>query len=269
MNKQLRASLLILFLGVLLLNSCSISGDDPIVVPFVEDEFYAALWEDFSPQGRQVVLRLRTIEEVECENATIEYEFSRQGDNEQVLSIESIELPDDCEEGAAPARSAISLGSLENGSYPLTLSLRDAVSADGRILINDEQMRLLIADGAGVTPLRATTRRIPNNTFWGYFDTKGEEAKVALAEDFLAELQAITQPQTIDSGHYGYFSVDSDSTVRWEEGKEAANDSRLAFQYRIPGTEGVADIQSVLSDYRNNSGDTLAITVYTTTGEEW
>lgn len=270
MIKKLLASLPILLLGALLLNSCSISGDDPIVVPFVEDEFYAELWEDFSPQGRQIVLRLRTIEEVECKNATIEYEFSRQGDNEQVLSIESIELPDDCEEEeAAPARSAIALGTLENGSYPLTLSLRDAVSADGRILISNEEMRLFIADGAGVTPLRASTRRIPNNTFWGYFDTKGDEDQVALAEDFLAELQAITQPQIIESGHYGYFSVDSNATVRWEEGKEAANNSRMAFQYRIPDAEGIADIQSVLSDYRSNPGDSVAITVYTTMGEEW
>ncbi|HKK78196.1 MAG TPA: hypothetical protein VJ933_01150 [Phaeodactylibacter sp.] len=269
MNRQLRASLPILLLGVLLLNSCSISGDDPIIVPFVEDEFYAELWEDFSPQGRQIVLRLRTIEEVECENATIEYKFSRQGDNEQVLSIESIVLPDDCEEGSAPARSAISLGTLENGSYPLTLSLRDAVSADGRILISDEQMRLFIADGAGVKPLRAATRRIPNSTFWGYFDTGGDEAQVALAEGFLAELQAITQPQTIESGHYGYFSINSGTSLRWEEGTAADNESRLAFQFRIPDAEGVADIQSILADYRNTYGDTIAIAVYTTMGEEW
>jgi len=269
MIRHLRASLPVLLLGVLFLNSCSISGDDPIVVPFVEDEFYAELWEDFTPQGRQILLRLSTIEEVDCKNATIEYTFSRQGDNEQVLSIESIELPDNCEEGAAPARGAVNLGTLENAVYPLSLSLRDAVNGGGLIVVSDGQLRLSIERGAGVKPLRAATRRIPSNTLWGYFDTMGEGENAAVAEAFLMELQTITQPQILENGNYGYFSVHNDTDLRWQEGTDEANGSRLAFQFRIPDADGVAAIQSLLAEYRADYGEAIDISLFTTTGENW
>jgi hypothetical protein len=238
------------------------------VVPNVQEEFHAELWEDFTPQGRQIALRLSTIEKVECKNATIDYDFERQGDNEQLLSINSIELPADCEEGEAPARSQVTLGPLENGVYLLSVSLRDAVSVGGEISVANNLMRLSIEEGAGITPLRSMTYRIPSNTIWGFFDIKGDAGLVDLANAFLEELGNLAEAQSLPEGHYGYFSIDALGNIKWEEVTEAENEYRYAFQYQYSNSM-TAEIQSLLENYRADYGDSIGITLLTTDGESW
>lgn len=269
MIKNLVLRLPVLFLGLFLVNACSTGENDPIVVPLLENEFYAELRDQFTPQGREVTIRLSTIEDVACKNALIEYNLLRQGDNEQVLSIESIETPDGCEEGSAPARVTVNMGPLEHGVYPLTFSLRDAISSEGLITIDADRLRLSIESGGGVVPLRFMTGRIPVNTFWGYFDTQGNEDKTIVAESFLAALNNLAQPQVMADGHYGYFSINENSDIRWEEGTDEENGTRFAFQFRIPNADRVADIKSLITNYRNNHGDTISISVMTTKGERW
>ncbi len=261
------------FLGVLLLGcilsvaSCDLGSlNDPIVVPYVDDEFHAELWEVFTPQRRELQLRLTTIEAVECLNASIEVEFRRLGDNEHKLSIKSILNPDNCQEGSAPARRTVKVGELSNGTYPLSISLREAVESEGRIIVRDDFFRLYIDEGAGVLPLRNTLRRIPDGTIWGYISSEGGEGLGGAAEGFRSDLSSIAIPQALDDGHYGYFSIE-DGSIDWETASEGGQ-VLTAFQFFLPPEQEQA-VKDLLENFRTQQSDSLSLQVFHTSGEDW
>ncbi len=247
---------------------CNLSGlNDPIVVPFVDDEFYAELWENITPEGRQLHIRLSTIEPVECKNATIGYSYQSQGDEGLQLQINEILIPENCEEGAAPARAVVELGRFSEGTYPLRLSLRDAVDSEGRLFVLNDRYQITLEEGGGVVPMRPVLHRIPMNTLWGYIHIKGDESLEAAAETFLQDLQGLTASQSVKNGHYGYFEVDQGNIIWAEADDEEQATDFFPFVRSLP-TDG-SDVQSLLSDYRSTYGEDLEIKVWTTGGEEW
>lgn len=255
-----------LFVPVLfsfLLTGCSLSSlDDHIIVPDVEDEFYLSLWEAFTPQGRILEFRLRTIEDAECANSNIAYDI-RQLQGTISLSINEIRQNGECQPGQAPATASPRVGILQGGYYSLEVGLRKTVSSEGQLAVTQEAYNMSLETGGGVVLLDPQLRRIPRESIWGFVSYEGGALKDT-AEQLVHDIQGLCEAQALKNGYYGYFTVQN-GKVRFPN--TVAPEGALAFQYRLVKSED--SLISLLESYRSEYGSGLTVKVFDTLGNEF
>ncbi|MCG8327048.1 MAG: hypothetical protein MI974_05145 [Chitinophagales bacterium] len=206
--------LLCCFIGsiILIAGACNLSSlDDPIVVTDLENEFYLDLWEHLEPEGRFLEWRLRTIENAECEDASIDY-FYRNSGGTIGLNINAIINPADCTPSEQPLSVYFAGGQLNNDVYPISIGVRDAVVNEGSLIVSDDSYRLSFSSLTGVVLLKRVLRRIPDPVIWGYIHTQHDSLQVA-ADEFMNNLETKTLPVSLKEGNYGYFSVDNEAVI--------------------------------------------------------
>ena len=252
-----------LFSLVVLLTGCSLNSDT-VIVPDVEDEFYIELSEVFNGGERSLNWKLRTIESVGCKGAGISFSFKREAGPLFSLSINNVVRPSDCDPAEEPARAVVEVGALQQGSYPVSVSLRETLNQDGILSVYKAFYQFTIDGGSGVLPLRERLYRIPDNTVWGYVDTKGVDSLMSPAEAFLTDIQEHTQEQALVNGHYGYFEWDNGSgQLTFPD----APPTSTGFQYSIREDRKEA-LVNLISAYREDY-EGLDIVIFNTLGEEW
>lgn len=250
---------------IFVIAGCSLDSDT-VIVPDVEDEFYLELFEEFDNGERSMDWKLRTIESVGCEGASINFSFQREAGQVLSLSINQVIAPSDCDPAEAPARAVVELGTLPNGKYPVSVALRETLSQDGSLSVYDQFYEISLESGSGIVPLRNRLYRIPEHTVWGFIAPNGAEEWEAAAEAFLTELNELTQEQELTDGHYGYFEAEEQGQqLTFPE--EVGGAGVVNFQRSIsPGKKEAAI--ALISDFRSNHED-LALAIFNTFGEEW
>lgn len=239
---------------------------DTIIVPEIEDEFYVDLWEDLSPQGRRLELRIRTIQDQDCRNYTIDYQLTRDF-NRLRVSLERILEPEACEDGRAPATAEVDLGPLSSGFFDLDIALRNTFTNEGQLTVNSERYQLTMNNPAGIILVHDELRRIPNQAVWGYAHYP-DPADLVLAQQFLTDLSEVTGFLPLQDGFYGYFNYKNSSNPALTLREQPPQSATLTFSHTLPSSNRQA-LQQLLADYRAQYGDRLELKVFTWEGEEW
>lgn len=251
----------------LLAAGCSLDSDT-VIVPDVEDEFYIELIEVFDNGNRAMNWKLRTIESVGCEGASISFSFKREAGQVLSLSINQILAPSDCVPADEPARSVVEMGALENGKYPVSVALREALNQDGILSVYDGFYQIELESDNGIIPLRNRLYRIPDRTVWGVVGHEGTDELAAAADSFLEELNQLTQEQVLTNGHYGYFeSTDQGERITFAEEGASSAATTVNFQRLLQEGQKAAVIDLITSYRATHDG--LIISVFNTYGEEW
>jgi len=254
------------FLLALLSAGCSLDSET-IIVPDVEDEFYIELSEVFDNGDRSMNWKLRTIEPVDCEGASISFSFKREAGQVLSLSINEILAPSDCDPAEEPARAVVEVGALENEPYPVSVALRETLNQDGVLKVYDQFYQLELESGNGIIPLRDRLYRIPDHTVWGFIDHQETESLILAADAFMSELAQITKEQTLTNGHYGYFeAADNGRQITFPD-EIMPSATTYRFQRAI-NPDQKTEVTALISAYRENY-EGLVITVFNTFGEEW
>lgn len=255
--RQIRLLALGVWIGSILLAGCNLdSFNDPVVVAEVNDEFHIDLWENLSPFGSSLVFKIQTIEEFECKNYSINYNVVPKF-REFSISLNEIQEPGDCEQGINTARASINLGTLTPGFYQLNIDLKNTVFNQGQLTVSSERYLIEMEDAKGINFVRRELFRIPGNTIWGYIAyADGAEP---IADDFIHQLEGLSQSKSLKKGYYGYFSVENDNSdqIIFPQLSIAQDFKPFLFHYDSPESE----IAELVDHFRADYGQDIQISL--------
>ncbi|MCB9322712.1 MAG: hypothetical protein H6571_03135 [Lewinellaceae bacterium] len=195
---------------------------DPIIISNIKKEFYLDLSESLSPTQRFTHFNIRTIENGECLNGTIDFDFTRTG-NRLTVSVNNVVDPEDCIPGIAPSLADVVAGPLQSGFYLFNFNLRDAVKNEGSLVVEDHRFLLNLETQEGVILLHKEIFRVPEHTVWGYL-TYNEADLEQHAMSLMEQLNSMGTASDLAKGFYGYFTINST-----EEGIEITDIAESTF----------------------------------------
>jgi hypothetical protein len=251
----------LIWVFALLANACNISSLDEVVIPEVNDEFYLDIWENLSPEGRSLEWQLRTIENAECEGASLNYSY-RQLASSIELVINEINNPADCAPAEQPLEVSIDAGTLAVSTYPLSFSLRATVTNEGTLSVDDDKYILDFDKPVGIRLQRRELLRIPDKVIWGYVHTAHDSLEMA-AESWTAQFAALCVPASLKTGYYGYFVLRNGDIIL---NNELVPVGASQFAYELVADK--SELEALLTTYRNQYPEGLDIKIFNTKGEE-
>ena len=160
---------------------------------------------------RNVELRCVTDSIFPCANFLIEYDLIITS-NTLDLTFTRISDLIICLDAFGPAVAIVSLGPLANISYDFPITV-DRVTVPAQLILTDSTIEILNGDSTWTNIVRSILYRVPASTIWGevgYNDPLLRDSALTFF-DSLASLGAT--PDTLSSGHYGYFFIDSTSAI--------------------------------------------------------
>lgn len=241
------------------------SIDDPIILSFIEQEFSFDLWENLNTtSGSPLEIRMYTIDEGECLNATILSSYLRD-QLELKLTLFEILEPETCDPGQAPATGVEAINDIEFGLYELKIELQGIVTNTGQLSSTSLSYSINMDEENGIQWLHDELFRVPNASLWGYL-TYTESTGQAKAEAFLADLEAISDESSAQDGYYGHFGLsDTGNQLKIHDMPEEGN--HIPFLYRYQGEKATLD--QMVEELRENAPEGLKLVLRDQEGNEW
>ena len=250
----------------IVLSGCELAKiGDPIVVSDVEEEFRISPWENLALNQRTFQFRIETIEREPCSNAVIDLDIRKTGKSIRV-SLKDILAPADCIPGDAPALASADAGNLPNGTYDLSIDLKQTVVHKGRMTAFDDRFAIPMDSTDGFVFFENELMRVPDGTIWGYISYQEREDE-SISLDFLEELEAISEPRTFAQGYYGYFKIaDQSGKIQISEAPQSIRIKQFIYHYQ--GEDG-RQLQDLTDRFREAFGDRIDLRVFNSRGEEF
>lgn len=248
-------------------SACKVESlGDPIIVPFVDQEFNLDLWQTLggsTPSNLEI--QMFTIEEEDCLNTQILSDYDRVG-RELSLTLYDILDPEVCDPGPAPAMGVQLITDATPDVYGLKVELQDAVSNQGTLTVTEDAYLIEMEEENGINWLHYELHRIPENALWGYltYTNAAEENRVTV---FLEEINELSSELPLDEGYYGYFSITNSGNglaVKDAPGTGQAH----SFLVKYTGETNVIDQK--VSDFLATTGnEEITLMLLDSEGNEW
>ena len=255
-----------LLLLILTLFSCRKDKDQNtnLILTNLIDEFQISLLESLSPNGKQLVMRVKTLEEVDCENAALDYSLE-QSTGKIVISINEIDLPSnqDCISNPMFLTTDIPLGSIPDGSTDLEVNLRESVHNEGTLHNEDSHYRISLRTQHGIDLPYKKLFKIQEGTIWGYIGYRTEISPVV--DQFFSDLTQLTAEGDYEQGNYGHFTYDksAEETISFEDNHELPFVSRFLLKL----TSDKDELVNLIEQYRQQYGSEIELEIRTWKGE--
>lgn len=263
MNEIIKNTIYFILITSTLLSCRSNILEDPVIVANVETEFYIDMWETLEVDRRTFSFSVETIEEENCLNHIIDTEIEQTNESISLL-LKGVLEPEDCQAGNAPAITSVDLGVLPDGLYDLNISIQDALSSTGHLLVNEAIYRIILGSEDGFSLLNKNLLRVPDRAIWGYVVYNGEQYE-NIALDFLDKLGALVSPIDLTDGNYGYFTKSNTSPIlNITDHPDTINIK--SFVYSLD-TEVVL-LETLIANYRENYPDQIEIKLTNWLGQE-
>lgn len=206
MNMHLR--IILLFFIVLGLTTCKKEVLEPtIIVANIEREFVIGYVEKFSKSGRLLQFEVSTIKNQPCGNYTVKTSW-QQSPSLLSLNIDGIAKNSDCVGNAAIAKGSETAQSLSEGSWPIDIKIQNIIRNPGKLNISKGSYQLILESTHGISLIQKELKQIPTGTIWGTISYKPEYA--ATARVFIEDLKKLTKNNLLETGEYGYFTVQNE-----------------------------------------------------------
>ncbi len=210
----------------------------------IEDEFKILPWESLEPDSRKFHLNIETIQSQSCENALIDLTPNAVGSK---ITLTILDIPEpDCPAPIFPAHADFEVGNLNLTEYSLQISLKNLVHNIGNLMVTDEYYDIQMTDSDGIIIPNQRLYKIPTETIWGYASYATTDAEVAV-DNFIAEVENISNGYDYEDGYYGYFSVENNSLAIHDE--DIAMDYNQSFGFAFQ--DNLIELQTILSEYRS------------------
>ncbi len=240
------------FMALLLLFSCPTAcrldetplyNDSLVEIP---ETFSISFHEAIDSFPRKLVFAFKTLEEYPCQNTSILIEDYFQN-GARNINLKEVTEPEDCLVGYAPAKAQLDLGFLIQGQHKLNFIIKSLIQNTGYLEVSPERYTLNMRSEDGLVVERYELMRLPENAIWGYL--LHEEQQTDLAEAFLLELDALSQPAHLPAGDYGFFSLNGEEVI-FHRPEAWINDDRLmAFFLRSIDPSMENSLQELLHAY--------------------
>lgn len=250
------------YLGVWALGcvSCGLPEEDIPAVVDIPVTFQIQLRETLQAGDRPLEIHLMSLENLDCQNYTIDYEYARSG-NLLMLSLNDFILNGPCVPGEAVASASFSPGVLNLGYYPMIISLKDVVQNEGSLTVSPEFYSIKLQTSHGILASPHKLYRIPEKSIWGEIYAE-PDSLVYLTENFLEELEQASAPLNLQEGYYGYFRIDGDGVLKLSE--PTGQEEETTFVRRYQGDrEFLIDLAAA---YRAEGGAGLTLRLFDAEG---
>lgn len=208
MVRNLQGGVFFGWLMVVLLAGCSFQDPpvDGIIVSNIDKEFSVRMFEKLSQDGRNLYFQITSIEEINCQNGTVNYLLNHQEEN-IYLAIRNVVEPLDCIEGTGPYLSNVNLGALGVGQiFNLTIQLQNIVENQGYLSSDSEKYEMKLNTLYGLEVPETVLYKIPDSFVWGYIAISDLSQRTA-ADELYASLLSHGFSKILKQGNYGYFDV--------------------------------------------------------------
>jgi hypothetical protein len=188
---------------------------------------------------------------------------------EDIISVDFIEIPeiDICLTAFGPATTTIDFSDIANGEYELELN-NASIRNTGRLIITDTSITLDFSSQKGIQILRETTKRVPNNTYWGKvgYHTETTIDKVNEFLDKLKVKNGVSNFNNQKPGIYSFYEINQDGEIIPREISGYHFVKYFIFQYDGDDEEKFKDEIKTLSrpyfeelriSFQNSSGERI------------
>lgn len=223
---------------------------DPITVTTIQDEYQIRPWQKLTPTGGQYQLRISSLIQYDCEQATIDAMLTESNGDVSVI-IGDIIVPSPCQDMPSYPLSYLDLGNPAPGSYNLSIDIKDQSVIES--VLNFEDRSLFIEGFENTVSIGLSDDHIfliPEGLAWGYFDySQAANVDVALLQSVTAlDVESPFNIYNLQGDDYGYFSLENESIV------QVADATPTAELYIFNGKDPArwAELQRVLEEYKTN-----------------
>jgi len=266
MSSHILGWMSLVIFSILYFTGCNVDSiDEPIIIPFVEQEFIFDLWENLNTNaGPSLEIRMYTIEEGECLNTSILSSYTRD-ELELQLTLFEILNPENCDPGTAPAAGQEAISDIEFGLYDLKVDLQGLVTYKGQLNSTSLSYTVNMDEENGIQWLHDELFKVPNGALWGYL-TYTEATSLSEAETFLTDLEGISETSNANDGYYGHFELSEDGSILKIDGMPEEG-NQLPFLYRYQGEKMTLD--EMVSELRENAPAGLELVLRDQEGNEY
>lgn len=256
--------LFILF--ILSIIGCSKDGPgigDTNDIFYLEDEFNVSLIERLGEQ-RQLDLRIETIKEDSCLNASLEYSYSFFADGQlHFIILNEINEPEDCDPGKTILEAQIPFTQAELGTYQIDINLLNEIKNSGQINIEEDFYELKMETDLGINVSYERLNKIPESILWGYI-AYDSELLGPVAEDFIKDLEEWSVEYSFEPGEYGHFRIEDD--MRFDMKVDSEFEANKVFMLKFDAQ--TEDIQFLMNEkFCSIYQDAIDIKIFTSEGE--
>lgn len=244
--------------------SCNVDNEEePIIIPFIEDEFYLDLWQNLTPNGSELEVHFFTLEEENCQNAEVLSSLRITG-RFAILTLFEILAPETCIPGQAPATGKEVFSEVSNNTYNFTVELKDVVENTGSLTVTSETFSVSTPTN-GIQWRHGSIQRIPTQALWGYISYSSGEEQVK-AQALHADLAGLTVPSSLADGYYGHFTLANDTQTIEVSGQE----EELTYQsFIVESTLSDSEIEAWLSRFDNTASEGMQLQLWAGNGQQW
>ena len=212
--------------------------------------------------NRNLFFESESVENEPCLNSTIDIVVINQPDK-ITLKLNGIKTATDCNIGEGPARSTINAGSVDAGVYNLLVVVGNTVENEGKLSVNDSRYEIEMYSMDGIFITNKTLHRIPSNSLWGYIAYDDEILAGTAPDEFISDLESITETNQLVEGYYGQFEIKSTGELTLRTLPTATH--YQTFSYHFNGE--LNDLKNLIQDHRNSTNGVMEIVVYTSDGK--
>ncbi len=201
-----------LILGILF--SISLCGcvdkDDMIDFPVAME---IEIRELFHQNERQLALLMKTVQEYECANYQIEYDYAHQAEK-RIVELKGIILPSMCLTAFGPATAFVNFGTMDQGRHEVHFLIdEDYLFTD--FLISEDKINVFEkVDEIGLIGfVDKTVYKLSDDYVWGYVmpKTSGDYFD---PKNFLDAIwEAGAKNQELSPGNYGFFRITEEEMI--------------------------------------------------------
>lgn len=239
----------------------------PIIVTTVATDFQLDLFEEITPDGRQLKLMLASIAAQECEEAYIEYTLTEEDDYAKLV-LEDIVNPPNCTPSVGPAKADVNIDLSDNESLAVRFWLKQILANYGDLSVDQHQYYLTLDSDNGFDLLNSSLHRLPEAALWGQVVWTNSDDQ-SIANQFLVALGALTNSPGLEDGYYGYFNLSNEgetvALTPYALDRSIATLQQTTFA--LERTASPSDIQTLVATYRAQYPDALSIYLQDGTGQ--
>ncbi len=219
------------------------------------------MWETLDSTKRTLQFYCSTEKVYGCSNYSINKTLRKSSDNINI-DFSGILIYDFCLTSLGPATTIVDLGTLSSGTYNLNIKV-DRNRGEGRLIVTSDYYVIELDKQKQLKIINTPLHRVPTNTIWG---TVGyhRSSTATLVQTFIDSLQFLgATAQTYQSGHYGYFEINSRGEIILPQNHGYYYIRPFIFNY----DSNTSSLKKIVKNYGANYGDSLIINLYTTKGE--
>lgn len=218
---------------------------------------------------RNVELRCQSDSIYECINYLIDFDLNIT--TKVALTFTEIVKPNICLPATGPATAIVDLGTLPNMNFitlefPITVN---SITVPAQLILSDSTIEIINGESTWTHIVWTVLYRVPANIIWdevGYNDPVLRDSALTFF-DSLTSLGAT--PDTLSSGHYGYFFIDSTYAIDsiLELGPSIDTDSVFSYIYNYAGD--TTALSNLVQAFQIQAGNLVRVNINTSDGYQF